>query len=68
MRLYGSDTCPPCKQVRRLLEKFGVPYEYIDVATINYEGEIPLLELDDGTIITSLPGIAKYLRNIRGGY
>ena len=65
IRLFGSDVCEPCKQVRRLLTKFGVEHEYIDVSRTDYTGEIPYLELEDGTIIMGLPNIAQYLRSIR---
>ena len=65
IRLYGADICEPCKQVRRLLTKFGVEHEFIDVSRTDYTGEIPYLELENGAIIIGLPKIAQYIRNIR---
>lgn len=31
--LFGSPTCQPCKMVKEQLDKEGIAYEYVDVAT-----------------------------------
>lgn len=49
--------------MKRLLEKFGIEYEYIDVLKKNVSfTTVPVLELDDGTILKNANVIAKYLR------
>ena len=61
--LYGFKECEPCQQVKRLLEKFGIEYEYIDVLKNNVNFvSVPVLELDDGRLLKDVKDIAKYLR------
>ncbi|GAH05983.1 unnamed protein product, partial [marine sediment metagenome] len=81
IRLYGFEECMACHQVRRLLEKFGIEYEYVDVLknvdalkkvgvlkSVDvskknvYSVSVPVLELDDGTMLKNPKAIAKYLR------
>jgi len=62
MRLYGNDVCTDCTIAKMLLEKNNIEYVWIDVSTISgYEGEIPLLELDDGSTITGIGNIRRTL-------
>ena len=71
MRLYGNDACPDCIIARKLLEKYSVEYEWVDVAGIpGFSGEIPQLEVDDvltvgindRNVIIGLGNILKYLK------
>jgi len=62
MRLYGTDICPDCKIAKMLLEKNNIEYVWIDVYTIaGFEGEIPLLVLDDGSNIVGVGNIRRAL-------
>ena len=63
MKYYGNAVCDGCKTCRMMLDKYGIPYEYIDVMHIpGYEGTIPQLELDDGTVLVGPPAIMKWIR------
>jgi glutaredoxin len=62
IELLGSDTCPSCKQAQMLLSKTPMPYKYVDVATINFEGEIPRLILEDKTELVGLGQINTYIK------
>ncbi len=33
IKVYSTPTCVKCKQARRLLDKMGADYDYIDVTT-----------------------------------
>ncbi len=62
LRLYGSDACTDCILAKKLLEGYGIEYEWIDVATITgFEGEIPRLIPDNGSIIIGLGKIKNYI-------
>lgn len=62
MRLYGTDICPDCITVKMLLEKNNIEYVWVDVSTIiGYNGEIPLLILDDGSNIIGMRNIRRTL-------
>jgi len=66
IKLYGFEECEPCQQVKRLLEKFGIEYEYIDVLKNDVHFvSVPVLELDDGRQLKDLKAIAKYLRKMK---
>lgn len=55
IKLYGFEACGPCKQIKRLLDKFGIEYEYIDVLKKKGSfGSVPMIELEDGTQIIGL--------------
>jgi hypothetical protein len=71
MRLYGNESCSDCTIARKLLEKYSVEYEWVDVAFIlDFKGEIPQLEVDDvmpvdvygRNVIIGLGNISKYLK------
>jgi len=63
MKYYGNENCTGCKTCRMMLDKYGLPYEYIDVATIpGFEGDIPRLELDDGTVLAGSPAVMRWIR------
>lgn len=62
MRLYGTDLCTECKIARMLLKKNNIEYVWIDVYTIpGFEGDVPLLVLDDGSEIVGLGNIKRTL-------
>lgn len=62
MRLYGTDICPDCITAKMLLEKNNIEYTWIDVYTIpGFEGEIPLLVLDDGSTVIGIRNIRRAL-------
>ena len=63
MRYYGNASCSGCKTCRMMLDKYGFVYEFIDVAAIpGFEGEIPQLELDDGTVLIGSPAVMRWIR------
>jgi arsenate reductase-like glutaredoxin family protein len=63
MRYYGNSVCTGCKTTRMMLDKYGLPYEYIDVSTIpGFEGEIPQLELDNGQFLVGTQPIMNWIR------
>lgn len=62
IQLWGTDACTPCKQAKMLLDKHRIPYQWVDVRFINFNGIIPRLILEDGREIEGLPEINKYLR------
>jgi len=62
MRLYGNDACSDCTIAKMLLEKNNIEYVWIDVHTIpGFEGEIPLLVLDDGRTVVGLGNMRRAL-------
>ena len=68
MKLYGTDACADCLLAKKILKKYGVPYDWIDVSNVpDFEGEVPQLEIDDvpstvKPVIIGYNNIAKYLR------
>lgn len=70
IKLYGFESCGPCKQVKRLLDKFNVEYEYIDVLKKKKSfGSVPILELEDGTQIVGLgKTMTEYIRKLGKEY
>ena len=67
MQLFGADSCIACKQAMTLLnEQTSLAWEYVDVAAINFEGEIPRLVLDDGRNIIGLGPINKFIQGMNG--
>ena len=65
LRLYGNDACPDCKIAKMLFKKYSIPYELVDVSTIEgFEGDIPKLVLDNGSVIVGLGRIKKHLINL----
>ena len=70
IKLYGFEECEPCQQIKRLLEKFGIKYKYIDVLKNNISFTVvPVLELDDGTQFKGLgDDVTKYIRDLGKKY
>jgi hypothetical protein len=65
MKLYGAASCTSCGQARTLLGRTPLDWMYIDVATIQgFQGEIPMLELEDGTFRIGLGQIAQFIREM----
>jgi len=62
MRLYGNGVCTDCKIARMLLDKNGIVYVWADISTLpGFEGEIPLLILDDGRSVVGIGSIRRAL-------
>jgi glutathione S-transferase len=77
MKIYNSSTAPNPRRVRIFLAEKGiqVPYEEVDiVAAVNRQpefkqrvnplGEVPVLELDDGTHICESVAICRYFEEL----
>jgi len=64
MELWGADSCEACNEIREWLSRTPLEWRYVDVATINFEGEIPRLILENGQQIVGLPGIKAYVKNL----
>ena len=48
---------------RKILDRYGISYEYIDVSTIpGFEGEIPQLELNNGQFLVGTQPIMNWIR------
>lgn len=63
MRYYGNEACTECKITKMMLDKYGIPVEFIDVATISgFNGEIPQLELDNGALLIGPQAIQSWIR------
>lgn len=63
MRLLGNDACASCKQAKKLLDNRGIQYEYVDVATTDYKGVIPVLYLNENDKLEGLGPINNYLKH-----
>ena len=63
IELWGNDTCADCNYVRNFLDMTQFIYRYVDVATIQFEGDIPRLILEDGTVIIGPDPIINYVKN-----
>jgi len=73
MKLYDCSTAPSPRRARIFLAEKGIKTEVIQVdlknkgqcnpefLKINPRAAVPVLELDDGTVITENEGIAQYL-------
>ena len=66
IKLYGFEACGPCRQVKRLLEKFEVKYEYIDTLKNKVDvPSVPTLELEDGRRIVGLgTEMSNYIKKL----
>ena len=62
MKLYGADSCKSCEEAKKLLQKTPLEWKPVDVSTINFEGQIPRLVLDDGANIVGYPAIKAYAK------
>jgi glutathione S-transferase len=77
MKIYSSTVAPNPRRVRIFLAEKGiqVPYEDVDISSavnrkpefrknINPMGEVPVLELDDGTHIAESVAICRYFEEL----
>jgi glutathione S-transferase len=77
MKIYSSTVAPNPRRVRIFLAEKGiqVPYENVDITAavnrqpefrknINPMGEVPVLELDDGTHIAESVAICRYFEEL----
>jgi glutathione S-transferase len=77
MKIYSSSVAPNPRRVRIFLAEKGiqVPYEDVDISSavnrqpeyrqrINPMGEVPVLELDDGTHIAESVAICRYFEEL----
>ena len=77
MKIYNNSTAPNPRRVRIFLSEKGiqVPYEEVDIVSainrqpeyrtkINPMGEVPVLELDDGTHIAESVAICRYFEEL----
>ncbi len=77
MKIYSSSVAPNPRRVRIFLAEKGiqVPYEDVDITravnrqpefrkNINPMGEVPVLELDDGTHIAESVAICRYFEEL----
>jgi glutathione S-transferase len=62
MKYYGDKTCAPCRETKLMLDKYGIPVEFIDVeGNPEYKDKTPQLELDDGTLLIGKEAIMHWL-------
>ncbi len=72
MRLFGNPISPNYLRVAILAREKGISLDRVDPSAVsNYEsinplGQVPSLELDDGTALTESLVIARYLDEISG--
>ncbi|MDC3249068.1 glutathione S-transferase family protein [Porticoccaceae bacterium] len=76
MKFYDCATAPSPRRVRILMAEKGIEIETVQVDLMNGEqmseafrkinplGEVPVLELDDGTSLTQVMAICRYLEEI----
>lgn len=62
IEFWGADICPSCKQAQTLLSRTPIPYRYVDVSRINFEGEIPRIILENGNHIIGLGPINSFIK------
>jgi glutathione S-transferase len=77
MRLYDGGRAPNPRRVRIFLAEKGmqVPVEHIDLASLQHKSaeftalnplqRVPVLVLDDGTVITESIAICRYFEALR---
>lgn len=61
IELWGADDCSACVQARNLLSKTPIEFKYVDVATIQFEGTIPRVILENKQQVIGLPAIRNYI-------
>lgn len=62
IELYGSDQCTACRQAANLLGQTPFEWKYVDVAKINFNGEIPRIVLENGQHIIGLGPINNWIK------
>ena len=62
MELYGADSCKSCGEAKRFLGQTPLEWKYVDVSTINFEGSIPRLVLENGQSIKGFPAIKSFVK------
>jgi len=62
MELYGADDCESCVEAKNFLGKTPLEWKYVDVSTINFEGQIPRLVLENGQNIKGFPAIKSFVK------
>jgi glutaredoxin len=61
MKYYGDAICAPCRETKTLLDKYGIPIEFINVEGMpEYENRTPILELDDGMLLEGKEAILDW--------
>lgn len=61
--LYGSDSCTACMQAKTLLGQTPMDWSYTDVSqVVGYAGEIPMLQIENGTQIVGLGQINAFIK------
>jgi glutaredoxin-related protein len=61
IKYYGSDKCEACVKILEYMQSTPFEFEYVDVATINFEGHIPRFILDDGRNIVGPVAVKQYV-------
>lgn len=62
MKYFGDATCIPCRETKKLLDEYGIRYDFVNVQGLpEYENHTPLLELDDGTLLEGEKRILDWL-------
>jgi len=77
MKIYDTKTAPTPRRVRMFLAEKGIDVEYVQVDIVSGEnlspeiraknplGKVPILELDDGTIISESTAICHYFEALQ---
>lgn len=75
MKLYGNAASPFARKCRVIAHELGLKLEEVrtlpmqdpDFRRINPLGQIPALQLDDGSVLMDSPVICEYLNHMGGG-
>ena len=62
IELWGADSCESCVEAKNFLLRTPLEWQYVDVATIHFEGQIPRLILENGDDIVGFPAIKQYVK------
>lgn len=62
MELYGAEDCKSCAEAKKFLGQTPLEWKYVDVSTIDFEGQIPRLVLENGANIIGYPAIRAYVK------
>src|SRR3981189_2368128 len=73
MKIYGDTNSGNCLKVKWVCDKLALPYTWIPIDTLksetrtteflklNYAGQVPAVELDDGRTLAQSNAIIRYL-------